>query len=388
MIFLLNNGGSGAAQAVAPSPLMGENAEQCDLFPPDPLSPARMMQRRPRIVLRRVVMAGAVPLIDLGPWFDGTPETRKAVGRQVDAACRDLGFLVIEGHGVDPDLIERMRAVSFAYFDLPEAEKLKLRMPADRYRGYTPLAADNLAASLGAEAPPDLKEAFSIGPVDVPDDAYHRAPAAMNFFAPNMWPDLPGMRETFCAYYRAMEALATELMRIFALGLDLPERYFDDRIDRHITNFSTIHYPAQAEAPKPGQLRAGAHTDYGSLTILQKDSAPGGLQVLGADGRWIDAPDIPGTFTVNLGDLMQDWTAGRWRSTLHRVVNPPAGAGPAGRRLSMPFFHQPNYDAVIEPLPGCTAAPGADFARVTSGEHVLAKISQHRKDDAVLKAGA
>lgn len=325
-------------------------------------------------------MAGAVPLVDLRPWFEGGAADKRAVGRAVDAACRDLGFLVIKGHGVDPALIEAMRQKSFAYFDLPEAEKLKLRMPADRYRGYTPMHADNLAASLGQEAPPDLREAFSIGPVEIPDDAYHTAPAAMNFYAPNLWPDLPGMRETFSAYYRAMETLATQLMRTFAVGLDLPETYFDDKVDRHITNFSTIHYPAQTVPPVPGQLRAGAHTDYGSLTILQKDSAPGGLQVQGPDGSWIDAPDIPGTFTVNLGDLMQDWTGGRWRSTLHRVVNPPVEAGATARRLSMAFFHQPNYDAVISPLPGCQA-PGTAPVRITSGEHVLAKINQHRKDD-------
>lgn len=331
-------------------------------------------------------MAGAVPLVDLRPYFEGTAAGKRAVGQAVDAACGDLGFLVIEGHGVDPALVERMRAVSFAYFDLPEAEKLKLRMPPDRYRGYTPVAAENLAATLGAEAPPDLKESFSIGPVDAPLDAYRTAPAAMNFFAPNMWPDVPGMREAFSAYYRAMEKLATDLMRIFALGLDLPERYFDDKIDRHITNFSSIHYPAQAEAPKPGQLRAGAHTDYGSLTILQKDSAPGGLQVQGPAGEWIDAPDIPGTFTVNLGDLMQDWTGGRWRSTLHRVVNPPAEAGASARRLSMPFFHQPNYDAVIDCLPSCRR-PGMPLApAVTSGEHVLAKINTHRKADLETRA--
>jgi isopenicillin N synthase-like dioxygenase len=324
--------------------------------------------------------AETIPVIDLGPYFDGTAEGKRAVSRAVDAACRRLGFLVVSGHRVAPELIEAIRTVSFEYFDLPVAEKMSLRMPPDRYRGYTPLMAENLAASLGEEAPPDLKESFSIGPVDTPLDAYHTGPAAGTFFAENFWPARPvGMREAYTRYYRAMEDLATQLMRIFALGLELPEDYFDDKVDRHISNFSVLHYPAQMETPKPGQLRAGAHTDYGSLTILQRDDAPGGLQVQGSDGGWFDVPDLPGTFVVNLGDLMQDWTAGRWRSTLHRVVNPGLGAGAARGRMSMAFFHQPNYDAVVEVLPSCGTPVAAE--RITSGEHVLMKIRRHRKDD-------
>jgi isopenicillin N synthase-like dioxygenase len=327
--------------------------------------------------------AETIPVIDIGPYFEGTPDGKRTVGRAVDAACRRLGFLVVSGHRVAPALIETIRAVSFAYFDLPVIEKLALRMPPDRYRGYTPMMADNLAASLGAEAPADLKESFSIGPVDTPKDAYHTGPAAGTFFAENFWPARPaGMRDAYTRYYRAMEDLATHLMRIFALGLDLPESYFDDKVDRHISNFSVLHYPAQTEPPKPGQLRAGAHTDYGSLTILHKDNAPGGLQVQTTDDGWLDVPDLPGTFVVNLGDLMQDWTNGRWRSTLHRVVNPELSAGPSAQRMSMAFFHQPNYDAVVDALPHCVGPGDAvPSGSITSGEHVLMKIHRHRKED-------
>lgn len=327
--------------------------------------------------------AETIPVIDLGPYFEGTPDGKRAVGRAVDAACRSLGFLVVSGHRVAPELIRTIRDVSFAYFDLPVAEKLALRMPPDRYRGYTPMLADNLAASLQEQTPPDIRESFSIGPVDTPADEYHSGPAAGTFFAQNMWPARPtGMREAYTRYYRAMEHLATHLMRTFALGLDLPETYFDDKVDRHISNFSVLHYPAQTEPPKPGQLRAGAHTDYGSLTILHKDNAPGGLQVQTSDGGWFDVPDLPGTFVVNLGDLMQDWTNGRWHSTLHRVVNPGANAGPSQRRMSMAFFHQPNYDTVVDPLPHCGDSNAAlATGSVTSGSHVLMKILRHRKED-------
>ncbi|NBB82510.1 MAG: isopenicillin N synthase family oxygenase [Alphaproteobacteria bacterium] len=329
-----------------------------------------------------------IPVVDIGPHLDGDEAARRAVGQAVDDACQALGFLVITGHRVSPELIDRMARVSRAWFDRPLDEKMRYKMPPDRYRGYTPMESEGLAASLDDVAPPDLKESFSIGPVDVPDDAYHRGAAAGNFFAPNQWPDVPAdFRAVWSAYYREMEALATVLMRAFALGLELPETWFDDKVDRHISNFSVIHYPEQATAPLPGQLRAGAHTDYGSLTILYKDSAPGGLQVQNPEGEWIDVPDIDGTFVVNIGDLMAEWTNDRWRSTLHRVVNPPPDAGGMADRLSMPFFHQPNYDAVVECLPSCCGPDNpARYGRTTSGEHVLMKIGKHRLQDAVATA--
>jgi isopenicillin N synthase-like dioxygenase len=236
-----------------------------------------------------------------------------------------------------------------------------------------------LSYSLNEESPPDFKESFSIGPVDPPDDAYHRAAGPGKFFAPNLWPEaVPGMRPVWEAYYRQMERVATTLMRIFAAGLGMDKHYFDDKVDRHITNFSVLHYPEQAKPPLPGQLRAGAHTDYGSLTILKPDNAPGGLQVH-KDGNWIDVPTLPGTFVVNLGDLMAEWTNDRWVSTLHRVVNPPRDKAVGSRRLSMAFFHQPNYDAVIECLPTCsdTGRPPR-YGKTTSGDHVWMKINKHR----------
>jgi isopenicillin N synthase-like dioxygenase len=177
-----------------------------------------------------------------------------------------------------------------------------------------------------------------------------------------------------------MEGLAATLIRIFALALGMDEHFFDDKIDRHITNFSMLHYPPQHEPPLPGQLRAGAHTDYGSLTIVKPDGAEGGLQVRAKDGSWLDVPHLPEAFVVNLGDLMAEWTNDRWVSTLHRVVNPPRAAGEGARRLSMAFFHQPNYDAVIQCLPTC-AEPGRPprYMKTTSGEHVWMKINKHRE---------
>ena len=129
----------------------------------------------------------------------------------------------------------------------------------------------------------------------------------------------------------------------------------------------------------PGQLRCGAHADYGSLTIVSSDTDVGGLQVLGKDGTWSDVPCIPGTFVINLGDLMAEWTNDRWRSTLHRVVNPPRVEAESSR-LSLLFFQQPNYDAVIECLPSCTdEANPPRYGTITSGAHVARKIDLSRR---------
>jgi isopenicillin N synthase-like dioxygenase len=172
-----------------------------------------------------------------------------------------------------------------------------------------------------------------------------------------------------------MSDLATELMRLFALALGLDEHWFDDKIDKHITNLTLSNYPDQTVDPLPGQLRAGAHTDFGSLTILRTEDRPGGLEVLTSAGRWVAVPIVPGTFIVNIGDLMAQWTNDRWISTMHRVVNPPPKQTNSTRRQSIIFFHQPNYDADIECLPTCRAG-SPRYATITSGEHLMTKIRQ------------
>ncbi|WP_181705529.1 isopenicillin N synthase family dioxygenase [Chthonobacter rhizosphaerae] len=316
----------------------------------------------------------SIPVIDLSRALAGDPAARLETAAAIDAACRSLGFLVISGHGVPDALVAAIRETSAAFFRLPEAEKAKIAVTPTTYRGFIPIESESLSLSLDEPAPADLKEVYNIGPVDVsPEDRADLVGLA--YFAENVFPDaVPGMREAYEAYYRAMTDLARELMRLFALGLKLPETFFDGRIDRHITNLSVLHYPPLNRPAKPGQLRAGVHSDYGSLTILQRDETPGGLEVL-SEGRWTPVPDIPGAFVVNLGDLMQDWTGGAWKSTLHRVVLPPDLG--MGDRMSIAFFHQPNHDAVIEVLPIEGADPSG-FVPVTSGAHLMTKIAKHR----------
>ena len=322
-------------------------------------------------------MHATVPVIDIAPSGPRAhPAERAAVVGAIGAACTDIGFFTIAGHGVPAALVDRMLATSRAFFDLPAALKQRVARPRpEQSRGYIALGAENLSYSRGDVSTTDLKEFFAIGPVDLLDEAYYRRPEAYPSFAPNLWPERPAeLRGVWTEYYRTMEQLAARLMRLFALALDLHEEFFRDKTDRHISGIRANHYPEQVEPPAPGQIRAGAHTDYGAVTILLPEPVPG-LQVLDRRGAWVDVIAPPGTFVCNIGDLMQHWSNDRWISTMHRVVNPPRQAAAGNRRLSIPFFHQPNYDALIECLPTCCGPDNPPrYEPVTSGQHRLTKF--------------
>jgi isopenicillin N synthase-like dioxygenase len=309
-----------------------------------------------------------VPVIDLVPARAGGPAARRDVAAAIDAACREIGFFAITGHGVPDRLVDDLRAQAHAFFALPLAEKLAARHPvAGTNRGYHPVGGEALSAANDAAAPPDLKEFFHVGPVDTTNDSYYTSPAGRRHFEPNVWPAAPaGFAPAAIAYYRVMSSLVVSLMRLAALALDVDETVFDDKVDRSIGTMRLNYYPAQQMPPQPGQLRAGAHTDYGGFTILSGEDVPGGLQVHTRDGRWIDVATSPTTFVVNIGDLLMRWTNDRWLSNMHRVVNPPLADGPTSPRLSIAFFNHPNYDALIECLP--SQGP-ARHPPVLSGEY-------------------
>ena len=171
-----------------------------------------------------------------------------------------------------------------------------------------------------------------------------------------------------------MSDLGARLMSLFARGLGLVPEFFADKIDHQPNALRAINYPERDEAPLPGQLRAGAHTDYGTLTILRQD-AVGGLEVLDAGGNWAGVESVPGAFVINIGDLMARWTNDQWRSTLHRVVDPPGAAASQARRQSMPYFQNANWSAEITCLPTCLAAgETAKYEPVLAGPHLMAKF--------------
>lgn len=319
-----------------------------------------------------------VPVLDIATFRGGDTTAKQRLAEEVGRAINDIGFLVITGHGVDPDLIARVQTVSKAFFDLPITEKNAVLRPApDVTRGYIPLEAESVGRSRGLDVPGDLNESLMIGPVDVPPgDPYFHGPQAGKHFHPNLWPAAPAaLQPLYEAYFRAMGGLAEDLMALFALALGLPEYFFADKIDRHISRLRVRNYPSPLEPPKPGQLRAGAHCDYGSLTILRAENKPGGLQVMNSAGHWVDVPIAPDSYIINIGELMARWTNGRWKANLHRVVNPPADQAAASRRLSLVFFHNPNYDASVKALPG-TVAAGEEprYPPTTSGDHLRAQF--------------
>lgn len=329
-------------------------------------------------------MLTQVPVVDIARFLAGAPEAKRAVAGQIGRACTEIGFFTIVGHGVPADLVSRMIEVTKAFFDLPLEEKLRVRQPApEQSRGYLGVGAENLSYSRGDRSTADLKELFAIGPVDVPDTAYFHGPAAYPAFAPNVWPQRPPeFREVWTAYYRALEKITVRVMGMLAMALDLPEGYFAPFIDKHVTPIRANHYPEQTTPPHPGQFRAGAHTDYGALTILLPENVPGGLQVQNHLGEFTDVEAPPGSFVCNLGDLMQRWTNDRWLSTVHRVVNPPLDRSAGNRRVSIAYFHQPNHDAVIECLPTCTGAGNPPrYPPVSSSEHRLKKYLAGQRTD-------
>ena len=322
-------------------------------------------------------VASRVPLVDLSGAFELGPQRDRVVD-VIRRGCEDVGFLVITGHGVSNGVVRQIDDASRRFFALPDDEKLDYVAPPGVYRGFTPSQASALALSRADESLPDLCELYTVNRFDDPEVAARAglSEGREGFFVPNIWPrpdHVPGFKEAFETYYRVMEDLATKLMRLMALALNLDEYWFDDKIRDHITNLTVNHYPALGEPARPGQFRRGAHSDWGSLTILYHDGEPG-LQIMSPEGEWENVPVVPDSFVINLGDLMAAWTNDRWVSTLHRVVAPE---GDLGDRISIAFFHQPTYDARIECIPTCTSADDPPHHEpTTSGGWILSMLEK------------
>jgi len=229
---------------------------------------------------------------------------------EIRGACETVGFFTVVGHGVRDELIEEVAAQSRAFFDLPDAEKEQFRAPADTpgVPVYRPLGAEKLGANA------DRKASLDWGPT----------------VAGVAWPN-EGLRRAYERYYAEMLRVAAAIIAAFELGID---ELFDDSS----SSLRVIDYPAGARG-----TRAGAHRDYGALTLIRSD-APG-LEVQTRDGEWLPVQAPPGGFVVNIGDLLQRWTQDRWVSTLHRVVGKEEQAP---RRQSLVFFHNPRSDAEID----------------------------------------
>ncbi|WP_375462908.1 isopenicillin N synthase family dioxygenase [uncultured Methylobacterium sp.] len=308
-----------------------------------------------------------LPIVDIAPFASGDAAARKAVGRAFGHAFETTGFAVVVGHGVPERLATDVYDAMKRYFAQAVETKLRDSPPEKtKGRGYLPMGIESVARTLAGETPSDLCEALVF-------TAPHREGGTGR---PNVWPSAPPeLRGLVEAWTRAIVELSGRLTALSALGLDLPEDYFAPWYDDPSLVLRFVHYPDQPEPPAPGQLRYGAHHDYGGLTILRQDASPGGLEVADREGRWHEAGIVPNSFVINVGDLMSRWTNERWRSTLHRVSNPDRGLTGSTARLSMVAFTGPNESAEVACLPSCCDAGNpARFEPVNAGAYVMSKL--------------
>ena len=298
-------------------------------------------------------------IIDMGPYREGSKEERNKVAQEIYHAAHNVGFLYLKNYGMSEDLLETAFSVAKSFF--VSVEKTKVPFSATLNHGYTAINGEALDPS----KPADLKETFtSRNLANVPSGSEY-------------WPN--SEFEAFMrGFYKSVSQIASDVMAAFAIALDLPKGFFDERHTGLTQTLRLLHYPP-VKYISQGQLGAGAHTDYGTLTVLFQDAA-GGLQIQGLDGKWIDAPPIPGTVVINTGDLISRWSNDFFKSTPHRVVPRPAAM--KNGRLSIAFFSDPDPEVIIETFPNCiTPENPRKYSPITAGEHIQRRIiaSQAKK---------
>ncbi|MCC6828905.1 MAG: isopenicillin N synthase family oxygenase [Novosphingobium sp.] len=292
-----------------------------------------------------------IPVIDIAPLGGDDPIAEAAVVEQLRRACSDVGFLHITGHGIAPAVIDRLRGAARRFFDLPVERKMASYIGRSaNHRGYVP-EGEEVFADTAPGSTKDLKEAFDLA-LDLPAE---RVPAGNPMLGPNQWPDLPGFREDVMGYYAAAFAVGRRLLRGLCLALGQPGEALDHLVLAPPSQLRLIHYPFQPEAVDVAGI--GAHTDYECFTLLLA-TAPG-LEVMNQAGEWVDAPPVPGGLVVNIGDLMEFWSGGRFVATSHRVRKV------AEERYSFPLFFALDYDVELAPI-----GRAAGDSRIRTGEHL------------------
>ncbi|MFP1683657.1 isopenicillin N synthase family dioxygenase [Alloalcanivorax sp. C16-1] len=313
--------------------------------------------------------AGAIPVIDFGPFLHGGAGDRKAVAAAMRQASADWGFFYLANHGVPEPLLDRSFQASERFFALPYEDKMSVAWQnASSNRGYVAVRRERLDAS----KPGDLKEAFNAGP----EPAAGSLAEEERPYRENRWPASPSdFRPTVLDLMDGCVAAANRVLEAFAVALDLPDGFFIDTHDQLHHTLRLLHYPPlpKGYTPQAGEKRAGAHTDYGSITLLFQHGVAG-LEVRTRAGEWITAPPIPGTVVVNTGDLMQRWTNDVFCSTPHRVS--PFVSGDSPGRYSIAFFCHPNPDAEIRCIESCADADRPPrYPSILAGEHLMEKLN-------------
>lgn len=312
-----------------------------------------------------------IPLIDFAPFLVNDPATddiqaQQQVAKDIFRACHEVGFLYLKNHGVPQRAIAHTFDQSRAFFDLPLAEKQTVAWSSEfSNRGYVGMERERLDES----QPGDLKEAFNVGKEISAGDAAENSALVLN-----RWPaGQETFRQTVTEFFEQCAVGAERVFRAFAIALSMPPNYLAEHHQTHGYTLRLLHYPPLGTAPKPGQIRAGAHSDYGTLTLLFQDDV-GGLEVLSTQGEWIAAPAVPGAVLINTGDLTQRWSNDVFRSTKHRVAL-PEGDKIERHRYSIAFFCQPDAEAEITCLPTCQSEDNPPkYSPITSGDYFLSRL--------------
>lgn len=287
-----------------------------------------------------------IATVDLSRWRAGGSAADE-VAAQVDAGLQRAGFILVRGHGVDPALAQAVRAAAREFFALPDGVKSRYSVPVGGHGWIGPGAEANGYAE-GTETPPDLKESFSLGAETATGDPEVDA----IWFAPNVWPgEVPSLQSLVAEYTAQMRRVADDLLALFAHALRLPVNPFTVLASTPTWTMNINHYPPVSVVGEPerGQFRIGPHTDFGTVTILDREPGAGGLQVYSEETGWEDAPYDTEALTVNIGDLLEYWSGRRWPSGRHRVL-PPQPHAPEEDLVSLIFFYEANHDALVTPL--------------------------------------
>lgn len=311
------------------------------------------------IVYESPRVASKVPVIDLGADRGWPADMWDDAARELRTASREIGFFYVSDHGVPQSLIDAELAAARAFFDQPLEAKLAIDIAkSTNMRGYEPIGLQTLDEG----SAPDLKESLMLGRDLGPEHPWVRDGVA--YEGPNQWPTLPGFREQANTYLDAIMDLGRRLGGLIARSLELPDDYFAAALTEPSCTTRMLRYPPQHQVAA-NQIGCGAHTDWGFITILLQDDV-GGLEVQNLADEWIMAPPIPGTFVVNLGDMIPRMTNGFYRSTPHRVLNNRSGRD----RYSVASFFNPPYSHTVECVPSCIPADGSVPSPITFAEHI------------------
>lgn len=308
-----------------------------------------------------------IPIIDFQPFLQGKLDERHAVAQAIREACQGIGFFYLHQHGIDQPLINAAFCEAQRFFALPAVQKRQIAIEQSPcHRGYFAIGGENLDPATQDDAG-DFKEGLKIGR-DLPPH-HPQVLAGLPLHGSNQWPaNLPGWRETMQTYYAACEQLGQQLMRAFALALDLPESYFERWLREPMATLGPLHYPP---AKTEQQLGAGTHTDYGCLTILAQDDC-GGLQVYTPQSQWLDVPPLAGAVVINIGDMLARWSNDLFRSTRHRVINQ------SGRdRYALAYFYDPEFHTPLQCLPNCcTPEHPPRYESIAAGDYLQQRIRE------------